>query len=152
MKNYDTNILIFGIGNSGRSDDGLGWAFLDAVKDDLPENYDIEYRYQLQVEDAELISHYDVIYFVDAHVSAFKKGYTFYRCEPKTPKSISSHELDPETVLRLAIDIYNKEPVAHILGISGDHFALELGLSKIAEENLKNALAFFNQKVLQLVV
>lgn len=152
MKNCDSNILIFGIGNSGRSDDGLGWAFLDAVKDHLPENYDFEYRYQLQVEDAELISHYDVVYFVDAHVIAFKKGYTFYKCRPKTPRSISSHELDPETVLRLAIDIYNKKPEAHILGISGERFALELGLSNIARGNLNNALAFFNQKILHFVL
>jgi len=152
MKNCDTKILIFGIGNSGRSDDGLGWAFLDAVKDNLPENYDFEYRYQLQVEDAELISHYDIVYFIDAHVIAFKKGYTFYKCRPNTPKSISSHELDPETVLRLAIDIYNKEPKAHILGISGERFVLELGLSEIAKENLTKALTFFNQKILQLVI
>jgi Ni,Fe-hydrogenase maturation factor len=59
--------LLIGIGNSGRADDGLGWAFLDEVEKTLPKNYDLEYRYQLQVEDAELISHYNTVFFIDAH-------------------------------------------------------------------------------------
>ncbi len=36
MKNYDNKNIIIGIGNCGREDDGLGWAFLDEIKSKLP--------------------------------------------------------------------------------------------------------------------
>ncbi len=145
MKNYD-KILIIGIGNSGRSDDGLGWAFIDKIKGNLPGNFDCEYRYQLQIEDAELVSHYAVVYFIDAHIKQFDKGFDWKDCCPKATDSFSTHELDPETVLYLTKNIYNKQPKASILGISGKSFQLQIGLTKIAQENLRHALESFYEK------
>jgi len=146
MKNCD-KIIIIGIGNSGRSDDGLGWAFIDKIKGNLPHNFDCEYRYQLQVEDAELVSHYDVVYFIDAHKKQFDKGFVWSVCSPKATNSFSTHELDSETVLYLAKNIYNKKPKASILGISGNSFQLQIGLSKRAQKNLKKALNFFYETI-----
>ena len=45
-------LLIIGIGNSSRGDDGLGWAFLDTISQMQPLPGQLEYRYQLVVEDA----------------------------------------------------------------------------------------------------
>ncbi len=151
MKDYVSRILIIGIGNCGRADDGLGWAFIDKIKENLPDNFDCEYKYQLQVEDAELISHYDLVYFVDAHKEQFDNGYICSEGYPIATHSFSTHELDPETVLYLTKNIYNKLPKSYILGISGLSFQLEMGLSDKAKVNLSNALDFFNEKVLHLV-
>ena len=151
MKDYDTKVLIIGIGNCGRADDALGWAFIDRIKENLPGNFDCEYKYQLQVEDAELILHYDVVYFVDAHKEQLDKGFKCSEGYPKATHSFSTHELDPSTVLHLTRDIYNKLPKSYILGISGLDFELKIGLSEQAKENLNNALDFFNEKVLHLV-
>ncbi|NOQ92598.1 MAG: hydrogenase maturation protease [Flavobacteriaceae bacterium] len=139
--------LLFGIGNCGRADDGLGWAFLDKIKPHLPDNYDVEYRYQLQVEDAELATQYQTVIFIDAHKNIFEKGFVWEACFSKATDSFSTHELDPGTILYLAKSIYNKQPQASILGISGENFQLQIGLSKIAQENLINALEFFNEKI-----
>ena len=143
--------LLFGIGNSGRSDDGLGWEFLDKIKPNLPIDFDMEYRYQLQIEDAELAKQYQRVLFIDAHKNNFKKGYLFEECHPKATDSFTSHELDPQTVLYLTDAIYNKYPKAYTLGITGENFSLAMGLSKQAELNLSNALDFFNEKMLNLV-
>lgn len=151
MKDHGTNILIIGIGNCGRADDGLGWAFIDRIKEDLPENFDCEYKYQLQVEDAELILHYDVVYFVDAHKEQLDNGFICSEGYPIATHSFSTHELDPGTVLYLAKNIYGKLPKSYVLGISGLNFDLKIGLSEQAKENLSNALDFFNEKVLHLV-
>ncbi len=151
MKNYGIKILVIGIGNCGRADDGLGWSFIDEIKENLPDNYDCEYKYQLQVEDAELISHYDVVYFVDAHKEQFDKGFTWGEGHPVAIHSFSTHELAPGTVLYLSKSIYNKLPKSFILGISGLSFELKMGLSDKAKENLSKALEFFNQKTLNLV-
>ena len=52
MKKSDYKTIILGIGNNGRQDDGLGWAFLDFLEEQNT-TIDLEYRYQLQIEDAE---------------------------------------------------------------------------------------------------
>ena len=140
-------VLLFGIGNCGRSDDGLGWAFLDRIKDDLPNNYDIEYRYQLQIEDAELATHYDKVIFIDAHVDLFDSGFVWEECLPKATDSFTTHELDPRSVLYLSDSIYNKRPISFTLGISGNNFGLEMGLTETGEQNLTEALQFFKDKI-----
>ena len=141
-------VLLFGIGNSGRADDGLGWLFIDRIAKELPKNYDCEYRYQLQIEDAELASHYDIIYFIDAHQKKNLKGFSFKPCFAKNSDSYTSHELLPSTILFLIKSIYNKNPEAYILGVSGEDFSLKIGLSKEAKNNLSKSLTFFKHKII----
>ena len=151
MKESVNKSLIIGIGNCGRTDDGLGWAFLDKIKERLHGNIDHVYRYQLQVEDAELISHYGTVYFVDAHTQSWEDGYTYGRCRPRANHGFSTHELEPETVVYLAETLYNKTPDTFVLGISGVGFDLKIGLTREGEANLSKALDFFNEKILHLV-
>jgi len=134
--------LLIGIGNYGRSDDALGWKFIDTFvsHDDL---FDFEYRYQLQIEDAELISQYEQVIFVDASHEQYDNGFSFHTCEPSASSSFTSHELQPEMVVWLASDLFGKKPEANIMAISGLSWELHHGLSTEAEENFKNAAAYF---------
>ena len=149
MKDERTKTLLIGIGNSGRADDGLGWAFLDRLAHSLPPEWKCEYRYQLQVDDAELITRFDRVYFVDADQRWHPAGFMFDRIKAVPTHSLTSHQLDPATVLSLCEEIYEHSPKAYLLGISGVDFKLALGLSKAAEKHLENALEFFEQKVLE---
>ncbi len=149
MKEDVNKVLIIGIGNSGREDDGLGWAFLDDIYQVLPTNFDIEYRYQLQIEDTELITHYQKVYFIDAYKKPTKKGFFFKDCAPKDTHSFSTHSLSPETILFLTNSIYNKNPIGFVMGISGESFQLKIGITDVARSNLKDALKYFNQKILR---
>lgn len=151
MKESGNNILIIGIGNCGRTDDGLGWAFVDRIKESLPEHMDYAYRYQLQIEDAELISHYRSVYFVDAHTQQWKAGFLIDRCYPKGGHGFSTHALEPATVVYLSEALYKTTPVSYILGISGFRFDLKMGLTKKAEENLEQAVKFFDENILHLI-
>ena len=146
------NALIIAIGNSGREDDGLGWQFLDKIENLLPENVDLEYRYQLQVEDAELISHYRKIIFVDADLTQHEKGYQLTAVEPISSNSYTSHQISPGTVLDLARTLYQKNPDCHILGISGSSFELKIGLTDTGEKNLEKAVENFQKENLQLLL
>ena len=59
--------LIYGIGNVGRQDDGLGWAFVDWLQaQGLCSSAEMQRGYQLLLEDAELISNKERVLFVDA--------------------------------------------------------------------------------------
>ena len=138
--------LIFGIGNVGRKDDGIGWAFLDDLK---TENIDcdIAYRYQLQVEDAELLCNYEKVIFIDSSKEDIDNGFYFKTCESSDEFSFSTHELAPQTVLFLAKELYQHSPKAFILGVQGYQWNLEQGLSEKAKINLDTAKTYLFESI-----
>ena len=142
----ENKILVLGIGNIGRQDDGLGWLLLDYLEETKFENLDLEYRYQLQIEDAELLCDYKTVIFVDATKENTDKGFYYRICEASDKHSFSTHELCPETVLFLANNLYQHKPDAFILGIQGYDWNLEIGLSKKAKFNFENAKKFLVSK------
>jgi hydrogenase maturation protease len=135
---------LLGIGNSGRQDDALGWAFVDAVAASGAFAGETGLRYQLQVEDAELISHYDHVIFVDAFQGELPGGFSCKTCPKAMDVSFSTHELAPETVRYLCEELYDKHPQVDLLLIQGRRFELGLGLTEPAQQNLANAQAFFS--------
>lgn len=140
--------LIIGIGNSGRQDDGLGWAFLEKIELKMPDLFDFEYRYQLQIEDAELISHYERVLFVDADLNQHERGFDIQPLLSRTTYSFTSHELSPGTVLDLSKTVYKKSPDCYLLAISGSSFELAIGLTDFGKINLESALIFFERNFL----
>ena len=144
MKKSD-KIIILGIGNNGRQDDGLGWMFLDFLEEQNSD-IDIEYRYQLQIEDADLISNYDTVIFVDATKEETEEGFYLEPCHPSEKYSFSTHALEPETVLYLSDKLYNHNPDASIFAIQGYEWELQIGLSKKAIINLDKAINYFKDK------
>lgn len=137
--------LLVGIGNSGRKDDGLGWKFAGLVSGSGKTLIDCEYRYQLQVEDVLTVSRYDKVIFVDATHDEPEDGFELKHCRAAEHYFYSSHMQSPETILYLAKELYNKEPEAFVLAISGNQWGLGTRLSQKAENNLQKALLFFQQ-------
>ena len=96
-----SSALLVGIGNSGRQDDGLGWAFLDRIEQDALFDGRIEYRYQLQVEDAALVRDAARIVFVDAclqeqAVLIFLDNIYMYGPAPLSIPFDEEHPQDPD--------------------------------------------------------
>ena len=142
MKNTGTNkLLVIGIGNSGRRDDGLGWAFLDHLSSLEEFEGDLEYRYQLQVEDAEMISKFEKVVFVDATKDLWPDGFSINRLVKKKSESFTTHAVAPSHILYLCGDLYDIEPESYMLAISGHEWGLKLGLSEKANNNLTKAIS-----------
>jgi hydrogenase maturation protease len=140
--------LMIGIGNCGRSDDGLGWAFVETIEKGGDFPVDTLLRYQLQVEDADLISQYDQVIFVDAYQGGLEDGYTFKKCLAAKDFSFTTHRLPPETVLYLCQELYQKNPNAYMLLIDGEKWELEIRLSELGQKNLQKALNFFEEEII----
>jgi hydrogenase maturation protease len=140
----DSRILMIGIGNNGRSDDALGWKFVDEFsnREDL---FDIEHRYQLQIEDALLITEYKKVIFVDASHKEYENGFSFYKCIPARTEAFTTHKLEPETVLWLTNDLFNQMPEVYVMAISGKDWELNQGLSDYAQQNFNSAFSYFTQ-------
>ncbi len=151
LKTDSTGILIIGIGNSGRGDDGLGWKFVELI-DGLGYDFlDYEFRYQLQVEDAALISNYGVVIFVDASHDKLSNGFEMKSCIPANHSFFSTHAQIPGAILNLANNLYNKFPKAYTFVISGKDWDLKTSLSKEAEKNLQAAISFFIEQFLPTI-
>lgn len=130
--------ILIGIGNSGRRDDGLGWAFLDRLAET---NYSgrMIYRYQLQIEDAEMISHFKKVIFVDASEKSYPDGFIYTKLTPATTFTYTTHQLDPTVVYHLSQDLFDSKCECLFIGIQGSEWELKQGLSSFAHKNLDNA-------------
>ena len=151
LKTDSTKILLMAIGNCGRGDDGLGWKFADLLQEKKNENINIEYRYQLQVEDAELICYYDTIIFADASHEKQAEGFEIKPCIAAGHFYYSSHIQSPETIMFLANNLNKKYTEAYAIAISGNDWELKTSLSAAAEKNLQLALIFFNKEFLPTI-
>ena len=141
MKNLNhKNTMIFGIGNSARQDDGLGWAFLDELKKSEVFKGELHYCYQLNIEDAEVISNAENVIFVDSFAGDLKKNCILEKCKMNGEITFTTHALNPEAVLALSKDVYNNKPNAYVLKIKGYKWELEEGLCDNAKQNLNEAL------------
>jgi hydrogenase maturation protease len=137
-------ILVIGYGNPGRLDDGLGPAFAGRIQAmELP-NVSVESNYQLNIEDAELISGYDAVVFADASVDA-AEPFEFKPMAAKDPVvGFSSHSITAESLLGLAEQLFDAHPKAYAMAIRGYDFN-EFGewLSEHAATNLEAATEHF---------
>lgn len=137
--------LIYGIGNIGRQDDGLGWAFIDHLEGSsacaMAEKVKF---YQLNLEDADLISRKQRVLFVDASKDATLDSFRLYRAEPKMDFSFTSHAMSIETIMATCWQCFGKLPEVHVLAIRGYEWELQIGLTEHAKNNLHSATSYFD--------
>jgi hydrogenase maturation protease len=144
------NILVIGYGNPGRLDDGLGPAFAEQVQALQLPGVSVESNYQLNIEDAELISKFDLVVFADASVDA-DEPFDFGPMNPTPPVvGFSSHSITAESLLGLAGELFDAAPPAYAMAIRGYRFN-EFGetISDAAAENLAGAVGFFRGWILE---
>mgnify|MGYP001164416143 CR=1 FL=1 len=132
--------LIYGIGNDGRQDDGLGWALIDELERQGACRYAQLFRnFQLQLEDADLISGMRRVLFVDATKSARVADCELGLVEPKLDFSFTSHEISAASILATCRLCFGKAPEVHMLAIRGYEWELRMGLTAAAARNLRAA-------------
>jgi hydrogenase maturation protease len=139
------DVLVYGYGNPGRRDDGLGPALIAALEQLGLAGVTLDANYQLTVEDAALVAQHDVVVFVDAD-AAGPEPFWFGAIEPANDLSFSTHSVRPEAVLALARGALGGRTAGYLLGIRGyefDEFGEEL--SEGARRNLDAALAFIER-------
>ena len=147
MNYVGPHILVYGYGNPGRGDDGLGPAFVEALELLGATDLDCESDYQLAIEDAASLAKYDVVVFVDADAKG-PAPFWFDRVQPSRELSFSSHSASPGQVVGLAREMFGAQVKAYALGIRGYHFGeLSESLSEQARSNLALALTFAQRAV-----
>ena len=146
MENY--RILIYGYGNPGRRDDGLGPALVNLVEKWIEieniSNISVDSNYQLNIEDAYTIHNFDLVIFADATVEDIE-NFMLSRVLPSSKTDFTMHSVHPAFVLDLCTQLYEKVPDVFLLHLKGYDFELKEGLTKRAEENLKEAFHYVRE-------
>jgi hydrogenase maturation protease len=139
----DPSSLIYGIGNCGRQDDGLGWAFIDRLEARQCHSCaNLRRAYQLNLEDADLIQGFARVLFVDATKDPAVSSFALTRPEPKIDFSFTSHAISVPSILATAKQCFGYLPEVYLLAIRGYQWELQVGLTEPAEQNLCDSLKF----------
>lgn len=143
LDDFDSDsCLVYGIGNVGRQDDGLGWAFVDWLEAQrLCLSAEMRRGYQLLLEDAELISTKERVLFVDATKEATVTSFTLKRAAPRMDFSFTSHAISIPAIMATCQQCFEHLPIVYVLAIRGYEFGLEMGLTHAAQRNLNDATA-----------
>lgn len=149
--NDTPKILIYGYGNPGRQDDGLGIALSEAIGNWAREkglnNVATDSNYQLNIEDAARISEFDLVVFADATKEKIK-GYSVTSLKPSPKIDFTMHSVSPAFILNLCLEIYHKKPSAFLLHIKGYKWEFMKDMTPEARENLKGASGFLKKKIM----
>lgn len=136
-------ILIYGYGNPGRQDDGLGKALIDLAEKRLTrkqlEHVTLDVGYQLQVEDVTLIEEHELVIFVDASMDEKIKDYHIGSIVADANATFTMHSVSPGFIIALYETLYGKPPPVYLLQIRGYEWEMEEPLSAGARENLEKA-------------
>jgi hydrogenase maturation protease len=143
-------ILLYGYGNPGRQDDGLGILVTQKIEAWAKENnlnsVVTDTNYQLNIEDAYNLNDYDKVIFADASIENIE-DYKFHQLKPVINPQFSMHSVSPEFVIGLCQEIYNDIPDAYLLHIKGYEWDFMSELSDQANKNLSSAYHFLCHKI-----
>lgn len=138
-------ILVYGYGNPGREDDGLGIALVSQLQEWAEgkglENIRFDNNYQLNIEDADAISTQDLVIFVDASEEDIE-DFCLSVVDGDGKLSFTTHAASPAYILKLCQELFQKEPLVLLLHIKGYDWNFREGLSERAEENLQAAFEY----------
>ncbi len=140
--------MFYGYGNPGRQDDGLGIAFTEKLKEYVRKQgiADIFFdsNYQLNIEDADTIKDYDIVFFCDASQEDDIRNFCITPVSPSDAHiEFTMHAVSPAFVLDLCRKLYHRNPDTRLVHIKGYVWDFREGISRKAEKNLKKALDYF---------
>lgn len=139
----DLSVLVYGYGNPGRSDDGLGVRLAERIGKCGFSYVSTDANYQLNAEDALEISKRDVVIFTDAS----KEDIDSFRMTSVSPSSqiaFTTHAMSAGSVLALSDELYGRMPDTYMLEIKGYVWDMGESLSEKAEKNLESSFQFLS--------
>ena len=146
--NNKPNIFVYGYGNPGRQDDGLGVSLSERVeqwiKEENLDSITVEYNYQLNIEDASEIADKELVIFVDASKEKVN-DFLLTRVKPATVPEYTTHSVSPSYISYLCNIMYNKSPDIYLLHIKGYKWDFLGEMTDKAKSNLNKAYEFLKE-------
>ncbi len=135
-------VLLLGIGNDLRGDDGAGPRVARALEGRVP--WEVRAVHGLTPELADDFAEVDLALFVDAHadVALARPTWTHHRVEAAAPGTpLLGHTLDVPALLALTAQLHGRAPRAATLSLPARDFSLGETLTPDAEAGVAAAVA-----------
>jgi hydrogenase maturation protease len=147
-------VLIYGYGNPGRQDDGLGVLLVEKIEQwknqQKLKNVFTDSNYQLNIEDAYNLHQFQSVIFIDASKEEID-NYLFTKIISTARPEFSMHSVLPGFVTGLCKTIHNSCPDAYLMHIKGYQWEFMEELSAGARKNLDLAFTFLVHKILEMI-
>lgn len=137
-------IVIVGIGNELRGDDGIGKEFIESFDEEGVDKIHLTFP---DIDIIERIAQYDVVIFVDASVKTdrFKiREITEGKADPL------SHHISLESITQLAKRLYNPNLKSYVVEIQGYDFGFSCQITPQARKNILEAQAHLKEFIKSL--
>jgi hydrogenase maturation protease len=135
-------VLVYGYGNPGRQDDGLGIALVEKLEEwaiqQRLDQIEFENNYQLNIEDAEAISGKDLVIFADASEEEID-DFCLSEVDGKGKLAFTTHSASPGYILKLCEELFQRTPRVLLIHIKGYEWDFKEGISVRGMENLERA-------------
>jgi hydrogenase maturation protease len=150
-------LLIYGYGNPGRQDDGIGARFVEMIdawieEEKLTDIY-TDCNYQLNIEDSALVADYETVIFVDASVVEELEDYKLETIQPNDATiEFTMHAVSTSYVIDLCRKLYGKTPQAYVLHVKAYEFDFIEELTPKAAENMEAAFQFIKKFIAEKIL
>ena len=136
---YQPSVIVIGLGNPLRGDDGIGWNAVDQIAESI-KSIGLEFIKcrELMPELSEKISKAKYVLFLDAAVDTGNGEIAESQINPsENYPSLETHQLDPAGLLAFSKALFGRTPHAVILTVSGGSFEYYEGLSEKAHAGVQ---------------
>jgi hydrogenase maturation protease len=143
-----SDMLIYGIGNPARGDDGIGPYCVQAINQQLsrislPFRVTAQAIYHLTIDNlSEAVGFAQIIIF-DATMAHDVANFTCQQIIPQARQQFTTHLLTPEEFLFSLQKLFDCHPAMHLFSIKGYAWDLTDNLSPRAKINADKAIKFF---------
>jgi len=155
--------LAIGFGNLYRRDDGVGPFLINELRtlvgrepladdedgfDDLGHEVDTIVVHQLVPELATTMADYDLVAFLDAHITEIEEPVLVEELECQYRNATVGHQMHPCALLALVRDLYHKSPKGVLISVRGHDWDFGLGLSDQTAGYVPEAMAALSARML----
>ena len=150
-------LLIYGYGNPGRQDDGIGARFVEMVdawieQEKLTDIF-TDCNYQLNIEDSAVVADYETVIFVDASVVEEVEDYKLETIQPNDATiEFTMHAVSTSYVIDLCRKLYGKTPQAYVLHVKAYEFDFKEELTPKATLNMEAAFQFLQKFIIEKIL
>jgi hydrogenase maturation protease len=132
-------LLVIGYGNTLRQDDQAGPAVAEAIEARALPGVCTLVCAQLSPEHAEAVAAAESVVFVDAQAGA-PQEVMLEPIEPGTSCQVTTHAVEPPTMLALAREVYGRMPAAWLVTIPTERLGFGPELSETTRQGIARAI------------
>ncbi|MGC8802787.1 MAG: hydrogenase maturation protease [Bacteroidales bacterium] len=152
MNDHLPALLVYGLGNPDRGDDGIGpycaEAILARAKSlQLPWSIEGKSIFHLTIDELETAANYTHIFVIDASMDVTLADFTYRQVQPSACQQFTTHLLMPEEFLYNLIHLFGSRPTMQLISVRGYFWEMSSTLSLQAKSNADSAVAFFFSKL-----